>query len=100
MIESVRTDGGAFNVREGNHSENLAATYGLRSQLEPSRCRRVLDFRSELSMTRAQSEMVTFELGAQHFGKSPDKLGPDELRRGRIAHFPPLIRNSLDNMRG
>jgi hypothetical protein len=35
VIESVQTDGGAFNVREGNHSENVAATYGLRSQLEP-----------------------------------------------------------------
>ncbi len=35
VIESVQTDGGAFNVREGNHSENLAATYGLRSKLEP-----------------------------------------------------------------
>jgi Carboxypeptidase regulatory-like domain len=35
VIESVQTDGGAFNIREGNHSENLAATYGLRSQLEP-----------------------------------------------------------------
>lgn len=35
VIESVQTDGGAFNVREGNHSENLAATYALRSQLEP-----------------------------------------------------------------
>jgi len=35
VIESVQTDGGAFNAREGNHSENLAATYGLRSQLEP-----------------------------------------------------------------
>lgn len=35
VIGSVQTDGGAFNVREGNHSENLAATYGLHSQLEP-----------------------------------------------------------------
>jgi len=35
VIESVQADGGAFNVREGNHSENLAATYGLRSELEP-----------------------------------------------------------------
>ena len=35
VIESVQTDGGAFNVREGNHSENLAATYGLRSRLDP-----------------------------------------------------------------
>jgi hypothetical protein len=35
VIESVQTDGGAFNVREGKHSVNLAATYGLRSQLEP-----------------------------------------------------------------
>jgi Carboxypeptidase regulatory-like domain len=34
-IESVQTDGGAFNVREGNHSQNLAATYGLRSQVDP-----------------------------------------------------------------
>jgi hypothetical protein len=34
-IESVQTDGGAFNVREGNHSQNLAATYGLRSQVQP-----------------------------------------------------------------
>src|SRR5450432_2314036 len=34
-IESVQTDGGAFNVREGNHAQNLAATYGLRSKLEP-----------------------------------------------------------------
>ena len=34
-MESVQVDGGAFNVREGNHSVNLAATYGLRSRLEP-----------------------------------------------------------------
>ncbi len=33
VLESVQVDGGAFNVREGNHSVNLAATYGLRSQL-------------------------------------------------------------------
>ena len=30
VLESVHIDGGAFNVREGNHSVNLAATYGLR----------------------------------------------------------------------
>jgi Carboxypeptidase regulatory-like domain len=35
VIESVRTDGGAFNVLEGNHSQNLAATYGLRPQTDP-----------------------------------------------------------------
>lgn len=35
VIESVQVDGGAFNVREGNHSVNLAATYGARSQLNP-----------------------------------------------------------------
>ena len=35
VIESVQIDGGAFNVREGNHSVNLAATYGLRSHLDP-----------------------------------------------------------------
>jgi hypothetical protein len=34
-LESVQIDGGAFNVREGNHSVNLAATYGLRSHLAP-----------------------------------------------------------------
>jgi hypothetical protein len=35
IIESVQTDGGAFNVREGNHSVNLAAIYGLHERLEP-----------------------------------------------------------------
>ena len=34
-LESVQIDGGAFNVLEGNHSVNLAATYGLRSHLDP-----------------------------------------------------------------
>src|SRR5579863_4487986 len=35
VIESVQIDGGAFNVREGNHSVNLAATYGFRSSVDP-----------------------------------------------------------------
>jgi hypothetical protein len=35
ILESVQIDGGAFNVREGNHSVNLAATYGVRSHLDP-----------------------------------------------------------------
>jgi hypothetical protein len=35
VLESVQVDGGAFNVREGNHSINLAATYGFRSRLDP-----------------------------------------------------------------
>ena len=34
-IASVQVDGGAYNVREGNHALNLAAIYGLRSQLSP-----------------------------------------------------------------
>ena len=34
-IESVQTDGGAFNVREGNHSVDLAETYGMHTKLEP-----------------------------------------------------------------
>ena len=34
-IESVQTDGGAFNVREGNNSENAAIVFGLRDRLEP-----------------------------------------------------------------
>src|SRR5208337_5308503 len=32
-IESVQVDGGAFNVREGNHALNLAAIYGLRTHM-------------------------------------------------------------------
>lgn len=35
LIESVQTDGGAFNVLEGNHSVDLSATYGLRDTVEP-----------------------------------------------------------------
>ena len=35
VLESVQVDGGAFNVLEGNHSVNVAATYGLRSHLDP-----------------------------------------------------------------
>ena len=35
ILEAVQIDGGAFNVREGNHSVNLAATYALRSRLDP-----------------------------------------------------------------
>src|SRR4051812_39074630 len=34
-LDGVQTDGGAFNVREGNHSQNLAAMYQLKSKLEP-----------------------------------------------------------------
>jgi hypothetical protein len=34
-IESVQMDGGAYNVREGNHALNLAAIYGLRPHLAP-----------------------------------------------------------------
>lgn len=33
-IESVEVDGGAFNVREGNHALNLGTTYALRSHLD------------------------------------------------------------------
>ena len=35
VIESVKVDGGAYNVREGNHALNLATTYGLRSTFDP-----------------------------------------------------------------
>ncbi len=35
VIESVQVDGGAYNVREGNHALNLAAIYGLRAHLDP-----------------------------------------------------------------
>jgi hypothetical protein len=36
VIGSVQVDGGAFNVREGNHAQNLSATYGTRSRLDPT----------------------------------------------------------------
>lgn len=36
IIQGVLTDGGAFNVREGNHAENLSAIYQFHSRLEPS----------------------------------------------------------------
>jgi hypothetical protein len=35
VIESVEVDGGAFNVREGNHALDLGTTYALRSHLDP-----------------------------------------------------------------
>ncbi len=35
LIEAVQTDGGAFNVREGNHSVDLSETYLLRSAIQP-----------------------------------------------------------------
>ncbi len=35
ILEGVQTDGGAFNVREGSHAENLSAIYQLHSRLEP-----------------------------------------------------------------
>ncbi len=35
VLESVQVDGGAYNVRQGNHAVNLAAIYGLRSSLDP-----------------------------------------------------------------
>jgi hypothetical protein len=35
ILESVQVDGGAYNVREGNHALNLAAIYGLRASVDP-----------------------------------------------------------------
>ena len=35
VIESVTTDGGSFNVAEGNHSVDLSTVYGIQSRLEP-----------------------------------------------------------------
>jgi hypothetical protein len=34
-IESAQTDGGAFNVREGNNSVNSSVVFGLRDRLDP-----------------------------------------------------------------
>jgi hypothetical protein len=34
-IASVEADGGAFNVREGNHAVNLGVSYGLRDRILP-----------------------------------------------------------------
>jgi hypothetical protein len=35
-IESMQTDGAAFNVREGNNSVNSSITFGLRDRIEPT----------------------------------------------------------------
>ena len=35
VLESVKVDGGAYNVREGNHAVNLAATYQMRLHIDP-----------------------------------------------------------------
>jgi Carboxypeptidase regulatory-like domain len=35
ILESAEINGGAFNVRQGNHAVNLAGIYGLRSRLDP-----------------------------------------------------------------
>src|SRR5262249_27505464 len=35
VIGSIQSDGGAFNVRHGNHAINLAVAFGLRERLEP-----------------------------------------------------------------
>ena len=43
-IETVQTDGGAFNVREGNNSVNSAIVFGLRDRLEPM-ARLTMDYR-------------------------------------------------------
>ena len=34
-IETIQTDGGSFNVREGNNSVNTAIVFGLRDRIEP-----------------------------------------------------------------
>ncbi len=34
-IESAQTDGGGFNVREGNDSVNSSVIFGLRNRLDP-----------------------------------------------------------------
>ena len=49
-LGEVTTDGGAFNVLEGNHAVNLAATYGLRPRL--SRFLTLTgDFRDDVDLT-------------------------------------------------
>lgn len=35
ILADVQIDGGSFNVLEGNHAVNFAATYGLRSKIDP-----------------------------------------------------------------
>jgi hypothetical protein len=35
ILADVQVDGGSFNVLEGNHAVNLAATYGLRARVDP-----------------------------------------------------------------
>ena len=43
-IETVQTDGGAFNVREGNNAVNSSIVFGLRDRLEPI-ARLTMDYR-------------------------------------------------------
>jgi len=47
IIETVETDGGAFNVREGNHSVDLAAIYGFHDRLDPTGATVDLDLSDE-----------------------------------------------------
>jgi hypothetical protein len=35
ILADVQVDGGSFNVLEGNHAVNVAATYALRSKIDP-----------------------------------------------------------------
>jgi hypothetical protein len=35
ILADVQVDGGSFNVLEGNHAVNFAATYGLRTRIDP-----------------------------------------------------------------
>lgn len=35
ILANVQVDGGSFNVLEGNHAVNFAATYGLRTRIDP-----------------------------------------------------------------
>jgi len=60
FIGNVETDAGAFDVRHGNHAENLAVAYGFRPRVEPfaelTGDAHDLDFISGWSPRAAQTE--------------------------------------------
>jgi hypothetical protein len=63
ILADVRVDGGSFNILEGNHSLNAAATYGLRAKIDPfltvTGDYRDLDLAAGLS--RGNASWVAFE---------------------------------------
>jgi hypothetical protein len=62
-IESVETDGAAFNLREGNNSVNFSITVGLRERFQP-----MIRFTGELSFASSgrSGEIISCALRSQY----------------------------------